>query len=280
MMFLVLWGSLKSSAVPLLHHQADLRTGMGVRGSPACTICVLYFPWSLVGKYNSKLFLKLLLHQDSHDALKVLRSCEARRWFRIFEPGSSPQITKRVEKKKRLTRILGSFFSIYLYLGGFTEMMWLSWNDVTYDKHMYARENFPDSLLMSVKWHISRCLREVVSPLHPNFSTVPERSKVSFSPTLHSLFSPQLVELLSLQQLLIPEGPQCQTPQVPMTFSSKSGCLFLCIISYPMALTLHNNARKFWPSAAIQHYVGGKDLISTGNLLSSLQPCVFCVSRL
>lgn len=109
------------------------------------------------------------------------------------------------------------------------------------------------------KWDIFHCLWEVASPPHPNFSTVPQRSMVSFSPSLHSFLSPQFSWT-----------SHCPTTTHSWRTSGSSSptaydlllkiSLLLCIVSYPVSLALHYNVWKFWRSAAMQHYVGGNRL--------------------
>ena len=100
------------------------------------------------------------------------------------------------------------------------------------------------SVMVCEKWHH-----------HPNFSTVPQRSMFSFSPSMHSLLSPQFS--------WTPRSPTTTCPwwtSVPSTPNTYDlllkNRLFLCIFPYPVTLALQYSAWKLWLSAAMQYYAG------------------------
>lgn len=109
------------------------------------------------------------------------------------------------------------------------------------------------------KWDIFHRLWEVASPPHPNFSTVPQRSMVLFSPSLHSLLSPQFS--WTSRSPTITHSWRTSVSSTPTAYDLLLKIrLFLPIISDPISLALHYKAWKLCPSASVQHCVGGNRL--------------------
>lgn len=103
--------------------------------------------------------------------------------------------------------------------------------------HIYEKNFFPNTSLVSVKMrHLSLSVRRGISTLpkilHSPSEAHPGDERRSYLPH-HCTYSfpHSSIELLVLHQLLIPEGPQCQAPQVLMIFSSKSVYPFVSFLA-------------------------------------------------
>lgn len=122
------------------------------------------------------------------------------------------------------------------------------------------------SLTVCERWH--HHLTQISLPYHHPKDPWTHLLHHSTHSTPHSL-----AEHLAHQQLLIPEGLQCQVSQLPMIFPSKSVC------SLVSSLTLLCWHCSMAPVISRSMYMG-TGLTATGNLVSSLQACVACCKQI
>lgn len=102
--------------------------------------------------------------------------------------------------------------------------------------HIYEKTFFPDTCLVSVKMRLlSLSVRHDISTppklLHNPSEIHPEDERSHLLCYFTHSFPHSSLELLVLHQLLTPEGPQYQAPQVHMTFSSKSVYSFVSFLT-------------------------------------------------
>jgi len=144
--------------------------------------------------------------------------------------------------------------------------------------HMHAKAFVPDSSLLSMKMrYLSWSVRSGITT-----QTSPQSLRDLCFHFLHQcthFFPHSSAERPALQQPLVPDGPQCQAPQILMIFCSKTGCSFVS------SLTLSHWHCNIVPESSDYQQLCSTmqvrtDLTSTGNFLSSLQTCIVCISSL